>query len=179
MASVEDVMQRNVITIAPTAPVSELVRLLSANAITGVPVVDEQDRLAGVVSARDVLRLAREMGESPEAMRWGLAVAGPVREAAFVDTPEAGEFFAYYVTPSGGFVDARSRITELPEDVFEGYRVEDIMTPEAQAIAPDATLSELARFLRDRRLHRVLVVRDGRLEGIVTSTDVLNHVAEA
>jgi CBS domain-containing protein len=178
MSRVQDLMQSDVITIPPTAKVSELVDLLERTRITGVPVVDEQDTLVGVVSIRDVLRLSREMGEAPEAMRWALGIAGPPKETGFLDAPAEGEFFAYYVTPAGGFVDVRSRIRELPDDLFEGYRVEDIMTPAPVSIAPGATLGELARLLRERKLHRALVVRDRQLVGIVTTTDILAHLAE-
>ncbi|HSL72481.1 MAG TPA: CBS domain-containing protein, partial [Longimicrobiales bacterium] len=59
------------------------------------------------------------------------------------------------------------------------YTVEDIMTPAAFTVDSDTSVSELARFLLDRRIHRALVVDDGRLEGIVTSFDVLRAVGDA
>jgi CBS domain-containing protein len=178
MAVVKDFMQRDVVTIPPDAPISDLIRVLDRTGITGAPVVDEQDALVGVVSIRDVLRLARELSEAPEAMRWSLGTSGPVKETSFLDAPEEGEFFAYYVTPGGGFVDVRSRIRELPSDLFDGYRVEDVMTREPVTIGMDASLAELSRLLLDRKLHRALVVEGKQLVGIVTTTDVLRHLAE-
>jgi len=175
---VEDIMERDVITIPPSAPVSDLIKRLETSGITGVPVVDEQERLVGVVTSRDVVRLAREMGTVPEATRWGLGLRGPHPEAAFVDSPLEGEFFAYYVTPTGGFVDMRDHIRDLPGDAFEGYKVEDIMTPVPVEIGPEATLAEAARLLRDNDVRRALVVSRGQLVGIVTATDILNAVAQ-
>lgn len=54
--SVGDVMRRDVISIHPDAPVSELVRLLVQHRITGVPVLDDGGALVGVVSLADVVR---------------------------------------------------------------------------------------------------------------------------
>ena len=44
-----DVMTRNIITVRDDAPLSELVAILSEHMITGVPVVDENGKLVGVV----------------------------------------------------------------------------------------------------------------------------------
>jgi CBS domain-containing protein len=175
---VEDIMKRDVITIPPSAPVSDLIQRLETSRITGVPVVDEQERLVGVVTSRDVVRLAREIGTVPEATRWGMGLSGTHPEAAFVDSPLEGEFFAYYVTPAGGFVDMREHIRDLPGDAFEGYKVEDIMTPVPVEIGPEATLAEAARLLRDNDVRRALVVSRGQLVGIMTATDILNAVAQ-
>jgi CBS domain-containing protein len=177
MPLVRDVMQENVVTATPETPVSGLVELLERERISGVPVVGDDGRLLGVVSMRDVIRLARELEAVPEARRWGLAITGPAREAVFLDAPVEGEFFAYYVTPQGTFVDVRDRIRELPGGVFEGYMAEDIMTPAPVTIGPDAPLRELAALLRRGPVHRALVVDAGRLMGIVTTMDVLSAVA--
>jgi CBS domain-containing protein len=179
MPRVEDIMQRDVITVPPNAPIADLIQTLQECGISGAPVVDEQEILVGVVSFRDVLRLAWDMEKSPEAMRWGLNIPGPPRESGFIDSPEEGEFYAYYVTPGGGFVDVRDRIREAPSEVFGGYKVEDLMTPTPFTIGPDAPLAELARLLRDRKVHRALVTREGKLVGIVTTTDLLDVVARA
>ncbi|MEX1257458.1 MAG: CBS domain-containing protein [Gemmatimonadota bacterium] len=177
--TVRDILQKDVITIPPNAPVSDLIRRLESSGITGVPVVDEQEVLVGVVTSRDVVRLARDLGTIPEAARWGLGVGGPHPEVAFLDSPLEGEFFAYYVTPGGGFVDMRDRIREIPGDAFDGYSVEDIMTRDPVMIGPDATLAAAARLLRDKNVRRALVVRTGKLVGIVTATDILDAVAES
>jgi CBS domain-containing protein len=178
MTLVRDIMERDLLTVPPNASVASLLKTLEECRITGVPVVDEQEILVGVVTSRDVLRLAKDLGAVPEALRWGLSVAAPPRESACLDVPVEGEFFAYYVTPTGGFVDVRDSIRELPKDVFDGYRVEDIMTRESITIHPDAPLAELAHLLRDQKIHRALVTHSGKLVGIATTSDVLKAVAQ-
>lgn len=63
---VQDVLKRkghNVVVITPTAPVAELVKLMTDNRVGSVVVVDG-DRLVGIVSERDVVRrLAESEGD--------------------------------------------------------------------------------------------------------------------
>lgn len=177
MTRVRDIMKEDVVTAAPKSSVSELIRTLQEREIHGVPVVEDDGVLVGVVSIRDILRLAVELGEVPEAARWGLGLTSAGR-GAVLQAPVKGEFHAYYVTPSGGYVDVGDRIQEFPGDLFEGYRVEDIMTRSPITIGPDAALPELARLLLDHNIHRALVLEEDKLVGIVTATDALEAVAD-
>ena len=52
---VEDVMTREVLTVTPGTSLKEAARLLAKYEISGLPVVDNQDRLLGIVSEADVL----------------------------------------------------------------------------------------------------------------------------
>ncbi len=176
MTRVQDIMQRDVLTISPEASISELIRQLEDAGISGMPVVDGDGILLGVASSRDIVRLAADMEKAPEAMRWGIGVTPSGAQDLYLETPEEGEFYAYYVTPGGGFVDVRDRIRELPNHVFQGYTVRDLMTSVPFTIGPTATLGELAHLLRSRRVHRALVMEDGQLVGIVTTMDVLRAI---
>ena len=53
-----DVMTTNVITVEPDTAVQELATLLSDRGISGVPVLDRDNRLVGVVSEGDLLHRA-------------------------------------------------------------------------------------------------------------------------
>ncbi len=50
----KDIMTPNVITIAPSLGVEEIAQLLLSCNISGVPVVDAEDRLIGLVSEGDL-----------------------------------------------------------------------------------------------------------------------------
>ena len=56
-----DVMTTNVITVSPDTSVQEVAKILSERSISGVPVVDAQNRLVGIVSEGDLLHRV-EMG---------------------------------------------------------------------------------------------------------------------
>lgn len=55
---VRDVMTKNVITIREDADINEATTLLSENRISGLPVVDGQDRVVGMMTEADLLAVA-------------------------------------------------------------------------------------------------------------------------
>ena len=52
----KDVMTRDPISVTSDIPARELARILADNQISGAPVVDQQDRVVGVVSRTDLLQ---------------------------------------------------------------------------------------------------------------------------
>jgi CBS-domain-containing membrane protein len=55
--------------------------------------------------------------------------------------------------------------------------VRDWMNPEVISVRPECTLPELCRVLAENRIHRVLVMAGGELQGIVTTSDVVRWLA--
>jgi CBS domain-containing protein len=64
---------------------------------------------------------------------------------------------------------------EFPVWDEEVRQVGDIMTEEVLTVGPDTPISEIAERMARDRVHRVLVMEDDKLVGIVTSIDVLAH----
>jgi acetoin utilization protein AcuB len=60
--------------------------------------------------------------------------------------------------------------------VREGHTVGSLMTPGVVAAAPDTSLPEAAGIMRRHRIHSLPVMDDGKLCGILTTTDVLDYV---
>ena len=180
MLTVTDIMQREVLTVAPTTTVRELTRLLSEQGISGAPVVDASGAVLGVVSATDVVRLAAEEAEVPLS---GLRRMGSSRNAEWRVPPATGEDEEENDSGLGGYF--------LPEDgpgdwgwedraedpALDEFTVADIMTPVSFTIGPDASVRELADFLVRGRIHRAIVSDGMHLVGIVTTMDVLRAVA--
>jgi CBS domain-containing protein len=59
---IERVMTKNLITVSPETPIGELKEVLRINRISGVPVLDSNRRLVGIISIEDLIK-ALEMGE--------------------------------------------------------------------------------------------------------------------
>jgi CBS domain-containing protein len=57
---VADVMTTDVVKVRPSLPLKDVAELLLSRGISGVPVVDAEGRLLGVVSETDIL--AKEQG---------------------------------------------------------------------------------------------------------------------
>ena len=53
---VKDIMNKSVKTANPNTPVRDLVEVMCFNKISGMPVVDDNNNVVGVVSEKDVLR---------------------------------------------------------------------------------------------------------------------------
>lgn len=65
---------------------------------------------------------------------------------------------------------------ELPEQLGSLTAIE-IASPEPIWVSPDCEIREVARLMRARGIHRVLVGHDGRLAGILTAFDLLQAVS--
>jgi CBS domain-containing protein len=75
-----DVMTTAVITVTPDTPVGEIVALLLRHGISGVPVVDAEGGVLGVVSEGDLLRRA-ELGTEKQRGTWRTFFTGTARLA--------------------------------------------------------------------------------------------------
>lgn len=173
---VKDIMRADVVTAPPDLTVRELTRLLSDEGITGVPVVTDSGEVLGVVSATDVVRLAAEAAEiSVTGTRW-VPVSAP--ESGGESDDEAVDPYSDYFLPEDAPVVRPEWAASGNDGPLDNLSVSDIMTPVTFSVEPGTSLRELADFLVRGRIHRALVLDDGRLEGIVTTMDVLQAVAD-
>lgn len=60
-----------------------------------------------------------------------------------------------------------------------GRRARDIMSTSLVTVDEDATLPRMARMMEERRIKRVIVVRDGRPVGIVSRADLVRGLTAA
>jgi CBS domain-containing protein len=150
----KDVMNPEVLTVRDDLSVAALAEFLVDNEISGAPVEDVEGKLVGVVSLTDLAA-------------WETAgdVAVPER-----NQPE------YYLR---GWEERWN-----PEDLV-GLRVSEndrtvgeIMTPTILAIDEESTIPQVAQKMIDGHVHRLLVTRERRVVGIVTTTDLLGLLIE-
>ena len=146
-----DVMTTEVISVSPEVSVQELAKVLSDRGISGVPVIDADSRLVGVVTEGDLLHRAET----------GTAHRGGHPRARWLDTLAADR--------------------ELARDYIKSHarKVADIMTRDVVSVDETADLADIANLLEARRIKRVPVVRDGRVVGIVSRANLVRAVAAA
>ncbi len=70
------------------------------------------------------------------------------------------------------------QVKELPREAWETRRAREVMKAADHdlLVRPDEPMTEVLRRMSDSGLRRVLVVRDGALEGIISSTDITRWV---
>jgi CBS domain-containing protein len=143
------VMSANVLTVPPDMTVHELATFLTDNQISGAPVRDGSGRLLGMVSLTDIAE--------------GEADGGRL----FVDRSDPA-------TSVHGWEDEATseEMRDLHVGGADGF-VRDIMTPAVYSVRHDTPVSEVARVMVSGRVHRLIVVRDRDVLGIVTSLDLL------
>lgn len=145
-----DIMQAEVVTIGPDATVRELADLLATRKISGVPVVDGEGTVVGVVTEGDIV------------------------------LQDAGLHFPHYIQflDSTIYLESVSKFEERFRRTF-GTKVADIMSAEVVTVAPDASVYDVATMMADRDVNRVPVLELGRLVGIITRADVVKAIASA
>ena len=62
--------------------------------------------------------------------------------------------------------------------LIKTIKIKEVMTSKVIAISPDASIKEAARQMIDKKIGCLPVVEGDRLVGIVTETDMLQHVVE-
>lgn len=145
----KDIMQSRVVTVSPDAPLHSTQRLFYEEGIHGAPVVDEQGRVVGMITSTDILRAATEAEES---------------------SPSGPGYFRDDIDSSGGLLPLD------PDDFQERLRditVADFMTEGVVHVEPGTPIPEIARTIRENKIHRLLVVENGALRGIVSTFDLV------
>ena len=66
---VADIMARDVVSVLPDASVREIASLMLARRISGVPVIDAEGRVLGIVSEGDLIRRP-EIETEPAGRGW-------------------------------------------------------------------------------------------------------------
>jgi CBS domain-containing protein len=146
---VGDVMTTKVMAVQPDTRVDEIARLMSQYGISGLPVVDADNTVVGVVTELDMI----------------------VRNT-------------HFKLPNFIFIFDNMIPLEMPghyRDRLEkvlGTTAREIMSEPAVTISPDATIEELAELMVDRRMNPIPVVKDDRLVGIVSRSDIIRLIAE-
>ncbi len=62
MFKIEDIMTKDVITVNKETTIKEAIRIIVENNITGLPVVDDNMKLVGIISEKDVMTLLYNVG---------------------------------------------------------------------------------------------------------------------
>lgn len=152
-----DVMQTDVVSARLDDNLQEAMALMTENHVTGLPVVDGEDRCVGVVSATDILSFEQDHAE---------------------DTVDANSGLARHFDPeSGRWEDVRLTAWALEE--FADVRVSEIMSHDIVAVGASTALKDVARAMVSHDVHRILVV-DGkrRLLGVISAVDFVRLIAE-
>lgn len=144
MPKVADYMTKEVITVTPDTPLRELAEILSKHNINGVPVVDEQGKVLGVVCESDLVNQNKPL-HIPTVF-----------------------FILDSVIPVGNPWRLHKDFQRI-----SATTVGDIYSRPAVCVTPETDLSDAARLMADKKLYTLPVLEQGRLAGILGKGDVI------
>lgn len=177
MLKLSEIMTRDVVTVMPETTLREVVDLFTANHISGAPVV-RGHAILGVVSASDILEFA---ASTPQRFEESSDESAANDTASDDDAEPAegapGSYYTELFAEERG--DVADRIGGVREErLLDTHTVDEVMTRDPIVLSPNDTVLAAADLMRERAIHRVLVVDEGKLVGILSTLDVARAVAE-
>lgn len=150
MTTAEDLMTRDPIRVYPDTDISEAIHLLLDKNINGIPVVDQEDNLVGIICQSDLVAMQKKI--PLPSMFTVLDSILPLSSTAKMDR-------------------------EIKK--IAATRVEDAMTPDPLAVKKDTSLEDLAQIMVDKKYHTLPVAEGGKLVGVVGKADVLKTLVNS
>ena len=150
------IMQRDVRTVDPDMSLAVLEDTLLRHRISGVPVL-EHGEVVGIVSRSDIVRT----------LSLDRSLAGLV-----------SDFYRQIADVSGEPAASEWKRAQGLEEHLAQRRVRDAMTPELITVSPDTPIQDVARLMLDRHVHRLLVTEGKRLLGLISSSDLVQVIAD-
>jgi CBS domain-containing protein len=144
--TVAEFMDRAPVSVSPGDDVERVIRLLREHELPGVPVVEDGDRLVGIVTENDLV--LRE-------------------DDADLHLPHYFELFGGVV-----FLEPLKHLEDKLRKAF-ATKVSEMMTADVTTISPSASVHEAARLISASGHNRLPVTEDGRLVGVITRVDCL------
>ena len=149
---IENAMKKDVIKFNEMDKIVDVAQSFRDNKISGAPVVDENNKVVGVISEGDIMRLLEV--HSPKI---NLILPAPLD---LIELP----------------VRMKYELDEIAEDMQRAGStvIDQIMTKKVVKIGPDASISDAAELMDSHKVKRLPVVNDdGKLIGIVTRGDII------
>lgn len=148
MLKAKDIMTTEVITVKPETTVEELARLLIEHKISGVPVVDDNDQMIGVITENDL-----------------------IKKNARLHIPTIVRLFdAYFLLNS-------NKVEEEIKKMVAGT-VDEICNKDVVSLTEETTLEEIATIMSEKNIHLLPVLKDGAVVGIVGKADVVKSMTK-
>lgn len=150
-----EIMTPNVVTISPTASVTDAVRLICEHGISGLPVVDRDGKLVGIITKTDLITLEYE-----------------------TQFERLYEVDLKSILGSSEFNNASIQNFSSEADSRDITLVETIMKRSVITASPETPLPVIAKLMYENNIHRIVITENDRVVGIITSMDLLKLIVQ-
>jgi CBS domain-containing protein len=148
MLRAADIMRKDIPAVRPETTVEELGRLFMEERATGLPVVDKDGKLLGIVTENDLISQNKQF-----------------------HIPTLLRLFDAFI-PLEGFKVVEKEIRKMSATI-----VSDLYTRELITVGEDATLDEIATIMTEKKVHHIPVLKGDELVGIIEQHDVIKGIA--
>ena len=158
MVKVKDAMEKYVIKFHTDDKISDIAQSLRDNKISGAPIVDKDNKVIGIISEGDIMRLLEV--HSP---RLNLILPSPLD---WIELP----------------IRMKYEFDEIAEDMNKAasVHISEIMTKKVITIKEDDDISDAAQLMDTHSVNRLPVVDDERkILGIVTRGDLISALVRS
>ncbi len=153
MIKARDIMTKEVVTVTEQDTLQDVVDLLSKHRFGGLPVVDENSRVQGIISVTDIVHYSEKIDVVPL-----INLSGWV-------SPHADTTSLIYLRKG--------------QDALHYTTVGEVMRRKIFTAKEEESLNEVARLMKRRRINRVPIVDDDKkLVGIVTRSDIVQGISQ-
>ncbi len=147
--TVADVMTPDPITVKPQTSLGEAIKILAEKRISGLLVVDEEEKILGILSETDLM--------------WQESGIDPPPYITFLDS------IIYLKNPTRYDKDIHKAL---------GQTAGEVMSEKPLTIEATQPLREAAKLMHNEEVRRLPVVNDaGKLVGIITQGDIIRSMA--
>lgn len=146
--TVADVMTPDPILVKPETPLKEVIQLLAQNRVSGLPVVNDDGKLMGLISETDLMW--QEAGISPPAYIMLLD------SIIYLENPARYE-------------------QELHKAL--GQTAGEVMSTDPPVISPNKGIREAAKLMHEREVPRLIVLDQGQVVGVISRGDIIQAMA--
>jgi len=194
---VRAIMTQQLATLRSDARISDAVDIIVKKKIGGLPVVDKEDLLMGIVTERDVMRVL-EAQRSPlraeDVMSTTLRVTGPDSPIASVTKdmtkyrlrrlPVVSDDVLYGIITATdimrylGSREVFSRLTTGNVAEVTNLPVRTLIAGELFTTTPEKSINEVAREMLEKNIGALPVIEDSRPIGLVTEFDLVKAFAK-
>jgi len=144
MRKAKDIMTKDVITVEPETEVTHAAKLLLEHHVNGLPVVDKEGHLKGIICQSDLVVQQRKI---------------PL-PSFFIML----DSFVPLVSPKN---------IEKELQKMSALTVKEAMTPNPVTIGPETDLEDIATLMVKHTIHTLPVVEQGKIVGIIGKEDIL------
>mgnify|MGYP001576788584 CR=1 FL=1 len=150
MLKAKDIMTTNVITVKPSTTIEELSKKLMEHNISGVPVVNDEGDLLGIVTENDLISRNKRL-HIPTVMRL---------------------FDAFIVLESPGKIEKEIK-------KMTATTVGEICTKKVMTVTEDTAVEDIATIMSEKKVHLIPVVVGKKIRGIIGKIDLIKGIAKA